>query len=198
MADRVIEVEATPAKPKSKTCKILAAVQKEGGKKGQDVCGMNEMGGGNEFFVIRVDEPAGDLSKTMMVMDYMNKPVDPSSEERRGGAGDVGKCIFSHGENSLSIVAMVPENLTDKVSASNWVQTIANKVGAKVVGGWSKTQACAVLYTDKENEIFPIKKIEDAVPAGYQYLVDLGVVKDDGDDDDDDYVPAEDDDDGEW
>lgn len=197
MSDRVEPVVPIYKNAKSKIAKMVAAVQKEGGKKGQDVVGMNEMGGGNEFFVVRVDEPQGDLAKTMMVMDFMNKPVDPTGEERRGGAGDVGKCIFSHGEQSMSIVAFVPEALCDKISASNWVQHVANLVGAHVVGEYSKTQACAILFADKENEIYPIKKIEEAVPIGYQYLVSMGVAQDGGDSGDE-YIPNNDDDDGDW
>eukprot|EP00887_Chlorella_sp_A99_P005494 scaffold1.g5494.t1 len=72
--------------------KAAKAAFKEGGKKGVDLQarGVAAMGG-VVFFNIAVESGNGDLALLEKVMEGSNQPVDEAAEERKGGAGDLGK-----------------------------------------------------------------------------------------------------------
>ena len=79
----------------------------------------------------------------------MNAEPDPTEEERRGGAGHVGKLVFSAGQRKLAVVSNVPEDKTtdtpdkdpDKppmkaMHAGKWVESVLEpfKADIKVEG----------------------------------------------------------------
>lgn len=64
---------------------------------GVDLVGMSDMGGVKHFNVA-VDVPKGDVDLLKLVLEGANKEVDESSEERKGGAGAIGKCFYSAGD----------------------------------------------------------------------------------------------------
>jgi hypothetical protein len=117
---------------------FIKTVEKEGGKKGQDILGVSEMGG-LQFFCTSIDTPDGDLALVNVCLNAMNKPVDEAAEERRGGAGEVGKMLFSSGVNQLAIVAKIPQ--ADKINATEWMQHVANLVGGELVQPCNETYA---------------------------------------------------------
>jgi len=166
--------------------KKVKAVQKEGGKKGIDLQGIQDLGGMN-FSVVNVDEPEGDMAYVLMCIDAMNAEVDETAEERRGGAGEMGKMVFSSGLDALVFAAHVPEKLQEQSSAAEWVAAVAAKLGdgAIVCGPQSAGAAQAIIYGDKAKEIFPIKLKDEALKHGFEYLSGKGLVKDSGDSDDD-------------
>jgi hypothetical protein len=65
----------------------------------------------------------------------MNAPVDEGAEERKGGAGGLGKMLLSAGEKVLAIVCHVPKALQESNAAFNlkeWVEAVREAAGGKV------------------------------------------------------------------
>ena len=61
--------------------------------------------GGLAFFCTTLMEPDGDMADLELAFAAMNaKPPEDPEEERRGGAGHVGKMVFSAGVDNLQIV----------------------------------------------------------------------------------------------
>ena len=46
-----------------------------------------------------METPKGDVDLLKLVLEGANKEVDESSEERKGGAGAIGKCFYSAGDD---------------------------------------------------------------------------------------------------
>merc|ERR1712060_712478 len=77
-------------------------------------------------------EPAGDMGLLEIALDAMNVKVDPSAEERKGGADGVAKILISSGDDMLSVIVDVPEMFTSKdaegntrgyeISAADWLK----------------------------------------------------------------------------
>merc|ERR1712054_740891 len=94
------DAEKTPEELAKMAEKKLKAVTKEGGKKGVEIEGACDMGG-MAFFCTQLDEPDGDMDLLEKGFAAMNAEPDPTEEERRGGAGKVGKVVFSAGPSAL-------------------------------------------------------------------------------------------------
>jgi len=165
--------------------KLVKAVEKEGGKKGQDIVGVYEMGG-LEFFCTSVDTPNGDLELVEKCLNAMNVEIDPTSEEKRGGAAPVGKMIFSAGDAQLAMAARVPADKIGKVDAGEWMKHVVTKIQGQMVGTPSAEHAQAVVPLNKEKGRFPLKMKEEAIGYGVEYLKSKGCFpdRDDGSDDD--------------
>lgn len=58
---------------------------------------MSDMGGVKHFNVA-VDVPKGDIDLLKLVLEGANTEVEEGSEERKGGAGAIGKCFYSAGD----------------------------------------------------------------------------------------------------
>lgn len=167
--------------------KKLAAVEKEGGKKGVEIEGACDMGG-LQFFCTQLDEPDGSLEYLQLGFNAMNAECDPSAEERKGGAGAVSKVVFSAGTKELLMICNVTEDkLTDTpgknegdapmkaVNASEWVQSILdgfskNFPGLRVLPESSSTFAIGSVPADEKKACFPIKMKDDAMQLAYSYL----------------------------
>jgi len=80
--------------------KKMKKVIKEGGKRGVEIEGAASMGG-LQYFNTKVDEPEGDLDMLVACVQAMNALSDPTEEERKGGAGMIGKCVLSMSEECL-------------------------------------------------------------------------------------------------
>merc|ERR1719183_498729 len=138
-------------------------------------------------------------------MRAMNQKSDPSEEERKGGAGKIGKIILSMTDAKICLVAYVPQledcDKTGEISASegltNTVTCIlksgkhGDDVGDVAKGlvesyaGNEKTFAKAVIAKDGEKGLFPLKMKDEAINQSYAYLKARKLFPD-GDDDDDD------------
>eukprot|EP00300_Choanocystis_sp_HF-7_P021757 c20852_g1_i1.p1 GENE.c20852_g1_i1~~c20852_g1_i1.p1 ORF type:complete len:431 (+),score=126.48 c20852_g1_i1:1-1293(+) len=172
--------------------KLVKAVEKEGGKTGQDIIGVHEMGG-LEFFCTTVSTPDGDLKLTELCMFNMNKEVDPEGEERRGGSGPVGKMIFSAGTQQLSLVAYVPQDKQAKVNATEWAQAVLAQLGGELAGTPSAGLASGIVKSDPAKGKYSIKLKDDGIAHGVAYLKERGCFPDTKEDSESDMVFGDDD-----
>ena len=67
---------------------------------------MSDMGGVKHFNVA-VDVPKGDIDLLKLVLEGANKDVEEGSEERKGGAGAIGKCFYSAGDDWVRAYCMI-------------------------------------------------------------------------------------------
>ena len=108
------------------------AALKEGGKKGQDLAGMADFG--IKFFHVAMDTPKGDWDLLELCMDGACKEVDETADDRKGGAGNLGKCFLSAGEKSLIVLIHAPEELEEQLPLKEWMEYLMAQVGGKVLG----------------------------------------------------------------
>ena len=82
--------------------------------------------------------------------------VDDSAEERKGGAGNLGKLFLTADATNLLMYFHVPKALSDKLSLKEWADAILPTVHGKIIeqnDEFIKAESPA----DKENERFPLK-----------------------------------------
>lgn len=173
--------------------KQLKAALKEGGKKGQDLAGMSDMGG-VKFFSVAVDSASGEWELMDAILEGMNKEVDPNADDRKGGAGHIGKCLMFADENVLLIISHLPKELSDALSQKDWFGAITDSVGAKVMGepvelpNDGGTVMKAELAADADKEVFPLKLRDTAIARSFEFLVSKGLVRPEESDDDANYA----------
>jgi len=180
------EKKKDPASDAEAAKKKLKAVEKEGGKKGVEIEGAADMGG-LAFFCTTLMEPDGDLEALEKGFAAMNAIPDPDPEqERRGGAGGVGKMVFSAGPQGLAVVCNVPDELQqDKemqdaparkaMYADKWVQAVIarfEKEAGKltVEEGSNDSFAKAFIPANPEKGFFALKFKDDCMSYAYEVL----------------------------
>eukprot|EP00892_Ulva_mutabilis_P012403 jgi/Ulvmu1/9535/UM053_0024.1 len=166
--------------------KQIKAAIKEGGKKGVDLQGMCDMGGVKHFNVA-VDSPDGSIELIKYVLQGANKEVEEGSEERKGGAGAIGKCFYSAGKDVVAIACHVPKELAEEkgLSCKEWFDTVTAAMGGEVeISEESEEIIIAVSKGSKEKELFPLKMRDAGSSAGYQMLLKKGLIPQDDSDDD--------------
>jgi hypothetical protein len=177
--------------------KKLAKIRKEGGKKGVEIEGAADMGG-LQFFNTTVDLPEGNLELLIESMKAMNAKSNPSEEERKGGAGKIGKILLNCTDDVLCAVCYVPKHKTAEVKANEWLQhavdmcmggpTIAKAAPITCPEGCPpESWAVCTMKKDGDKNVFPLKMRDTAISEGYNYLKKKGLFPD-ADDDDDDFV----------
>jgi hypothetical protein len=169
------------------TEKEIKAAVKEGGKKGQDIAGMNAMGG-VKFYHIAVESAGSSMELLDKVLEGFNKEVDEAAEERKGGAGDLGKILLSASDPSLLLLCHVPKEIAGEVDQAEWFSTVCKAAGASPVESADPTVLKAELKANPEKGIFPLKVRDTAINAGYEYLVSKSLIRPDDDDDDANYA----------
>jgi hypothetical protein len=190
-----------PAMTKEFNEKKLKTIIKEGGKRGVEIEGAADMGG-LQFFCTMIEKPEGDLDLLVESVKAMNAKSDPSEEERKGGAGKLGKIVFSFTEEKISAVAYVPKDKADQCSATEWLKDVCLNVANKEVsesvqtfeGVDGKYWAGVCIKQDSEKNLFPIKMRDPAISMAYNYLKARGLFPDGNDDEDDDEMVFGDDD----
>lgn len=85
----------------------MKACLKEGGKKGQNCAGMSTFG--IHFFCVAIESAEGNMKLLEKVMEGMNVEVDEAAEDRKGGAGDLGKILFNANDQKLVIMCHTPK-----------------------------------------------------------------------------------------
>lgn len=137
--------------------KAAKLAYKEGGKKGQDITGMSDMGG-VKYFTVAVESANGDLQLLDQVLAGMNKEVDEAAEERKGGAGGLGKMLLSAGDIKLAIVVHVPPELASDrgLTADEWLMEVLPTVSGRVVDR-SGDVIRAEAVGDPQKGLFPLK-----------------------------------------
>lgn len=137
---------------------------------------------------LSVETPEGDMELLEFVLEGMNAPVDESAEERKGGAGGIGKMLLSAGTKQLAVICHVPKELqeaTPAFSIKDWVAEVAKASGAEVVSE-SDELIKLVGAGDPEKERFPLKMRDAAQAAGFAYIKSKGLIPEE---DSDDYIP---------
>lgn len=170
--------------------KQVKAALKEGGKKGQDLAGMNAMGG-VKFFGVVVESAHGSHQLLDQILKGMNKEVDESADDRKGGAGDIGKTLLYADDKVLLMLCHVPESLAGDIEQDAWFAAMVDAVGATreaKTGSDAAGVLRATLKADADSGVFPLKMRDVAVNASYDYLVGKGLVRQDESSDDDNYA----------
>jgi len=125
-------------------------------------------------------------------MDAMNAECDPESEERRGGAGHVGKMLISSSEKiAVALVCYVPEDKQAKLTAKEWIEYVCEQIKAEVIYS-SAGYAYAIMKYDPPAGRFPLKEKDTAISHSTLILRQKGFMPDD-DSDDDEMVFGDDD-----
>eukprot|EP01134_Creolimax_fragrantissima_P002787 CFRG2787T1 len=171
--------------------KIVKACIKEGGKKGQDLCGMADMGGIN-FFNVVIDAADGKDEYLDQVLNGANAEIDPEGEERKGGAGKLGKLLYSAGTERLAFLCHVPKDLGAEkgVTKEEWINAVLESVGGKVTETIDEETIRGEALADAQNDRFPLKMRDLAIGTGFAFLREKGLVLDDESSDDCDYAEA--------
>lgn len=179
--------------PLKMASKAEKAAFKEGGKKGQDLAGMSDMGG-VKFFSIAIDSAGGDWKLMDLVLEGMNKKVDETADDRKGGASEIGKCLMFADDKAVLIVCHVPDVLKDMINMDEWfgkiVGSIEGEAGEKVPyegegGGFVMR---STVGKNEAKNLFPLKMRDTAIGASFEYLVSKELVRPDDDDDDENYA----------
>lgn len=164
----------------------LKKVIKEGGKRGVEIEGASDMGG-LEFFCTSVDCVDGDVEFLQESLNAMNAECKPEDEERKGGAGKVGKMVFSSSDKQLAIICDVPEAKREKIKAADWMNEVVEALGGKMEKG-DDALALGIVLADTDNNRFPIKLKDEGIAISIALLKKKGLFPDKEDDSDDDYV----------
>eukprot|EP00055_Hartaetosiga_balthica_P002631 m.4659 g.4659 ORF g.4659 m.4659 type:complete len:797 (-) comp2270_c0_seq1:141-2531(-) len=163
--------------------KLVKAAIKEGGKKGQDLQGMNDMGGIKYYHVV-MEKCEGRMDLLEAALGGMNKEVDEAADDRKGGAGNLAKMLLSANVEQLALICHVPADFTE-LPIDEWVKEASTGVPNLEIlsneGGVLK----AVAKADKDKELFPLKMRDAIVGLGFNLLVKKGLVNDEDDSDDD-------------
>lgn len=119
----------------------------------------------------------------------MNAEVDESAEERKGGAGGLGKMLLSAGKDKVIFACHVPKALAEEkeFSAKEWLETMLKPVGGKIISGADGDEIFKGEAEGKSEEgKFPLKMRDEASAAGFAYIREKGLLP--ADDSDDDFV----------
>lgn len=179
------------------TEKQLKASLKEGGKKGQDLAGMSDMGG-VKFFSVAVESANGDWELMDAILKGMNKEVDPDADDRKGGAGAIAKCLLFANDDNLLMLCHVPDGLKDALDQKEWFSEVVNSVEGQMIteepiivengkeGQGSVLKAHMPANPDKNQ--FPLKSRDVAIGRSFEFLVSKELVRPDESDDDANYA----------
>lgn len=91
--------------------------------------------GGVKFFNIVLETADGDLAAMDAVLEGMNAVVDEAAEERKGGAGHLGKMLLSAGDKTVALVCNIPKDLASQyehVKMSEWMDKLVTAAGGNV------------------------------------------------------------------
>jgi len=157
-----------------------------GGKKGQDITGLSDMGG-VKFFTVSLDEPEGDKDLMYQALDGSNAEPNPEEGELKGGAKELGKIFLSYNTDKLSLLCHVPNVIKEKLAARAWVDAVLTVFPAAQILEEKEYAEGECIYAevaaDKSKDQFPIKMRDEASGVSYAHLVKNGLVADDDDDD---------------
>jgi len=154
---------------------------KEGGKKGQDLCGMAAFG--SHFFLVAMDEPKGSMDHVQMCMNGANAEIDPEGDDRKGGAFDLGKIFFSSSDEKLAMMCHVPKDVQDKATLDDFFGAVLkpfNMTFTRV----DEFFATAEINADVDAGLYPLKMRDVCIGAGFDFLRERKLILDDDDDDD--------------
>lgn len=102
------------------------------------LAGMCDLGG-VKYFNVTIDGGNGELEALDFVLEGMNAPVDESAEERKGGAGHLGKLLYSaaEGGSAVALACNIPKALQEErpeVSMGAWVLAVLKAAAGTKIG----------------------------------------------------------------
>jgi len=182
------EAAAAKAADEAKAAKKrIAACLKEGGKKGQDLCGMAAFG--THYFLVSMDEPKGSMEHLQLCMDGANKPVDPDGDDRKGGAADLGKIFFSACDEKLIMMAHIPKEGQDKLTLQDFFGAVLKPFDIPM-NVKDEFYATAEISADPDANKYPLKMRDVCIGAGFDFLRSKNLILDDDSDDDINFADA--------
>jgi lysyl-tRNA synthetase class 2 len=166
------------------TEKQIKAAIKEGGKKGQDIAGIYDMGG-LEFYHISLENCLGNMDLVKKAMEGANRVVDEDADDRKGGSGHCAKTFLSANDDQVAVVCYMPKAIQEakSVTPKDWVEVYLSNYDGELVSE-EEEMVCVVFPKNKEKERFPLKMRDEAINLGYAWLVKKGFVLDDDDESD--------------
>lgn len=115
------------------------------------------------------------------VLAGANTEVDPEGEERKGGAGALGKLFLSASVQALLFSFHVPAELSELLSLQEWYDEVAAPLGAVILSR-DETHIRAEAKGDASKELFPLKMRDSAVNTSFGLLRKKKLVLDDEED----------------
>ena len=127
-------------------------------------------------------------------LEGFNKEVDPEADDRKGGAKDLAKMLFSHNDKALSIIAHLPKKQQGKCSLKEFVDTAVSALQPMKMKVVEQTEEVCKLegLTDIDAGVYAHKKKDECIGQVYHWLTTKGLVMPD-DSDDEDIVYGDDD-----
>lgn len=122
------------------------------------------------------------------LLDGANAHVDEAAEERKGGAGDLGKAFLSAGDKQLAIIFHVPAELATakNVSMQEWIDAVTAPVKDHVQIVEKSDEIVKLVVPGSVDEgRFPLKMRDECTSAGFTFLREKGLIPADDDSDDD-------------
>jgi len=153
--------------------KAHAAATKEGGKKGQDLSGMCDLGG-MKYFTVAMEKCQGRWDLLEDAMAGACKVVDEAGDDRKGGAGHLGVAFLSCDEKKdTKIIVHMNKDLQEALPIKEWVEAMVSDLGVQgkileVSEDGCTCKAIADLDTDKQ--LFPLKQRDAAINASFAHL----------------------------
>jgi len=175
------EQKAADAKAEAEKAekKAVAAATKEGGKKGQDLIGMSDLGG-MKYFTVAMEKCQGRWDLLEAAMAGACKVVDEAGDDRKGGAGDLGVCFLSCDEKKdTKVIIHMNKDIQEALPIKEWAETMMADSGVQgrvldVSEDGCTIKAIADLDTDKQ--LFPLKQRDAAINASFAMLRAKGLV----------------------
>lgn len=152
--------------------KLVKAAVKEGGKKGVDISGLSDMGG-VKFYHLALESCEGNVHLIKAAMEGMNVEVDETADERKGGAGDIGKMLLSASNTELILYCHVPDHLQSTLTPAAWMAEVGKHVDAEVKET-TKNTVLAVAKGNPDKQRYPLKMRDLVSGVGYQFLRQKG------------------------
>jgi len=121
------------------------------------------------------------------VLDAMNAPVDDAAEERKGGAGDLGKLLISANDDKLVIICHTPQEVVEKATAKDWMAAVIKATGVKIISE-TPNLIKAEVDNDPDKDVFVFKRRDQGVSASVEFLRSRQLLPADDSDDDIDYT----------
>merc|ERR1712176_549975 len=127
------------------------------------------------------------------------KAVDPAKKKKavikeggKRGSGNIGKMVFSAGNEQLAVLAYVPEAKQGELVCKEWIEHVLKMFPGGKVLSESAGECTGIVPTDSDNNIFPLKIREGMILEANNFLRKKGLFPED-DDDDDEMVFGDDD-----
>lgn len=161
--------------------KEIKIAEKSGGKIAQDICGINETGG-MSYFTLEMPLCKGSQELLKIAMDAANVPVDESTGDRKGGAGELAKCLVTSDDKQDVVIMMhVPPVLKEILSLEKWYEAVTAGMNGKVVEK-SDEFIIHVSYNDPGNDFYALKMKDQAVAQSIAILREHKLIVEDDDD----------------